>query len=282
MDLKPVEIPTQQLNVSSKMVCSTKCYNDVTCTGFFYNYDGRCSTFSARFHSLTFVNETGTQAYEHGGRFHQDIWTVERRYEGKWDCNMTDSDCSFLQEDIFVEVSGVPTDCYDVMLSVAGTSGVYTIVSRDGGAPINVSCEMSSSKGSWLVIQRRTNGLEDFYKKWKEYKDGFGDLNNEFWLEQDYFRLSLGDYSGDAGDSLSQQNGYRFTAKDVDVDTSKSNCARKYHGAWWYENCHDSNLNGQYLRGTHSSRAVGVNWRAWRGYNYSLKRTEMKIRPMQF
>ena len=43
------------------------------------------------------------------------------------------------------------------------------------------------------------------------------------------------------------------------------------------EDCHDSNLNGFY-HGTRASYADGVVWRAWRGYSYSLKFTEMKLR----
>lgn len=51
-----------------------------------------------------------------------------------------------------------------------------------------------------------------------------------------------------------------------------------YHGAWWYSDCHSSNLNGLYLGGPHKSYADGVNWKAWRGYNYSYKVSEMKVR----
>lgn len=51
-----------------------------------------------------------------------------------------------------------------------------------------------------------------------------------------------------------------------------------YHGAWWYAECHTSNLNGLYLRGPHKSFANGVNWYSWRGYNYSYKISEMKVR----
>lgn len=76
--------------------------------------------------------------------------------------------------------------------------------------------------------------------------------------------------------------GIPFTTKDQDNDTWSSNCAVKYKGAWWYRVCHASNLNGVYHHGKHSSYADGVNWSSWKGYHYSAKRAEMKIRPVKF
>lgn len=84
-----------------------------------------------------------------------------------------------------------------------------------------------------------------------------------------------------AGDSLLKHSGMRFTTKDRDGDHSDNNCAAFYRGAWWYRNCHTSNLNGQYLRGAHASYADGVEWSSWTGWQYSLKFSEMKIRPVR-
>lgn len=72
----------------------------------------------------------------------------------------------------------------------------------------------------------------------------------------------------------------QFSTKDQDNDRGVrvSNCAQHYKGAWWYISCHDSNLNGLYLHGRHASSADGVNWKAFKGHHYSLKRTEMKIK----
>ena len=90
-------------------------------------------------------------------------------------------------------------------------------------------------------------------------------------------------FPGTAGDSLSYHRGYPFATKDQDNDSSSSsNCAQLRKGAWWYNACHHSNLNGVYHHGQHSSYAYGVNWQHWKGYNYSAKRAEMKIRPVKF
>ena len=51
-----------------------------------------------------------------------------------------------------------------------------------------------------------------------------------------------------------------------------------FEGAWWYWHCDNSNLNGMYL-GEQGSGEHGVIWDGFKGNQYSLKFTEMKIRP---
>ncbi|XP_071808004.1 ficolin-1-like [Asterias amurensis] len=95
----------------------------------------------------------------------------------------------------------------------------------------------------------------------------------------DKYRLAVGGYhtGSTAGDSLSYHNDLQFSTKDLDNDgLPVSNCAQRYHGAWWYNACHESNLNGEYHQGP--STEFGIIWKAWRGMSYSLKTTEMKIR----
>jgi hypothetical protein len=177
---------------------------------------------------------------------------------------------------------------------------------------------MTTSGGGWTVFQRRIDGSVSFYRTWNEYANGFGDPAKEFWLgnnrlalltsaqqyklrvdlgdwdgnykyaeyslfkvsdSSDKYRLTLGTYSGDAGDSLDTHRGRQFSTYDRDNDGSSGNCAVQWSGAWWYNNCHDSNLNGQY---NSASNGKGVVWYHWLGYPYSLRFSEMKIRPVTF
>ncbi|KAL9982272.1 hypothetical protein ACROYT_G004298 [Oculina patagonica] len=202
------------------------------------------------------------------------------------------------------------------------STGVYTI-NPDGGKPIQVFCDMTTDGGGWTVFQKRVDGSVDFYLGWESYKNGFGDLNGEFWLgndnlhrltaaddvmlrvdledfdgnityakyttfkladEGDKYRLLIGGYSGTAGDSMGMSisqpaNNMQFSTKDNENDLWSDHCARVFKGAWWYSECHNSNLNGLYLNGSHSSFADGINWITFRGQYYSLKRAEMKVKP---
>ena len=84
------------------------------------------------------------------------------------------------------------------------------------------------------------------------------------------------------GDSLTIHNGHYFSTHDQDNDVHSPNCAQVYKGGWWYYACYSANLNGQYKRGEYRGTVNGVVWLAWRGYSYSLKFTQMMLRPWDY
>ncbi|XP_068105895.1 ficolin-1-like [Hyperolius riggenbachi] len=194
----------------------------------------------------------------------------------------------------------------------------YTIY-PDGQNPLKVLCDMHTDGGGWIVFQRRWDGSVDFFRDWNSYKVGFGSRLTEFWLgndnlhlltssgtwelridlgafdnikhfakyasfqvlgEAEKYKLLLGAFTeGNAGNSMDVHTDVAFATKENDSTASK--CATLYKGGWWYNNCHHSNLNGLYLQGQHESYADGINWSSGKGYHYSYKTTEMKIRPIK-
>lgn len=82
------------------------------------------------------------------------------------------------------------------------------------------------------------------------------------------------------GDNLNFHNGMKFSTPDQDNDRlGGSSCANTYHGAWWYNDCFQSNLNGRYI-GRRVTDAKSMNW-SWATAIESLKTSRMMIRSVQ-
>lgn len=92
--------------------------------------------------------------------------------------------------------------------------------------------------------------------------------------------ISVSGYSGTAGDSFKRHNGMILSTHDKDQDNSTGNCSAIFKGAWWYNDCHHSNLNGQYFGGLHTTYADGVNWYRFKDSLYSLRTVIMKLKRL--
>ena len=73
---------------------------------------------------------------------------------------------------------------------VIAPSGIYQIVSNDScesfrytKVSTDVYCDMETTDGGWIVMQRNIkDGFATFKRAWKEYEEGFGDLDsNKLW-----------------------------------------------------------------------------------------------------
>uniref|UniRef100_A0A4W5LBR8 Tenascin Ca n=1 Tax=Hucho hucho TaxID=62062 RepID=A0A4W5LBR8_9TELE len=211
-----------------------------------------------------------------------------------------------------------PEDCSQALLNGDTISGTYNIyLGGDESQPIQVYCDMTTDGGGWMVFLRRQNGNLEFFRNWKNYTGGFGDMNDEFWFglanlhkmtasgqyelrvdlrdngksayaqydkftiaePRSRYKMYLGRYSGTAGDSMIYHHGRPFSTYDNDNDIAVTNCALSYKGAFWYKNCHRVNLMGKYGDNSHSK---GINWFHWKGHEHSIQFVEMKIRPVNF
>ena len=81
------------------------------------------------------------------------------------------------------------------------------------------------------------------------------------------------------GDALAVHNGQQFSTRDADHDTLATSCAQVYRAAWWYAACFTASLNGPYVEGGTADYGQGLQWLQLKGYYYSMKASEMKIRP---
>ena len=185
-------------------------------------------------------------------------------------------------------------------------------------AKIYVRCDMETDGGGWIVIQRRIpQGTVNFTRNWEDYKNGFGDLNTEFWIglsniyeltnndevdliisvwntiqtnmtwrypvfriagPTEKYRLTVSGGSGPGRDAFAIHNGRYFTTYDRDNDVWSNNCGYYQQGGWWYRNCANANLNGRHV----ASGLPGVSSRGqllfWYTNNQIYTNSEMKIR----
>ena len=214
-----------------------------------------------------------------------------------------------------------PLDCVDAKQHGVDKNAVYSITTMKGGSPTNVYCDMTTDGGGWIVIQRRIDGSVNFNRGWSDYKNGFGDVNGEYWLGNEFvhqytkmyqtemkieavafdgvnastklqnFTLSdeaskyIFEYDSCSGlcYNFANMKGMNFTTSDQDNDQyENTNCALKYFGGWWFIKCFEIYFNGKYSNvETVVEISTGIHWLDFRYYDKSLKEAKMMIRRIQ-
>ena len=81
-------------------------------------------------------------------------------------------------------------DCLEYKQNGIKINGVYK-VHQNLLKIIQVYCDQTTDGGGWAVFQRRVDGSVSFFRDWENYKNGFGQLLNEFWLgNENIFTMS--------------------------------------------------------------------------------------------
>ncbi|KAI9576121.1 angiopoietin-related protein 6-like [Glossina fuscipes] len=215
---------------------------------------------------------------------------------------------------------GYPKSCAEYSEDYCEDGTCRIKVPRYSSEEFVVACDDNKEGNGWTIIQKRQDGSVNFQRNWVDYKSGFGSANGEYWIgldklhaltttqgrqellviledyhgntkyarydafevgpESQRYKLKLGSYKGDAGDSLSYHENAGFHTKDND-GTKK--CVRDYKGGWWYKNCLRTNPNGIYYRTEKAAfLGSGIYWRTFVDGNYSLKSIKLLIRPKDY
>ncbi|GFN76758.1 tenascin-r [Plakobranchus ocellatus] len=169
--------------------------------------------------------------------------------------------------------------------SVSNNQYVMIVPNEENDVEFDILCDTASDGGGWIVIQRRERNDVSFFKNWAEYREGFGNMETDFYIgnerihqlttkaeyelritvekdeqeyiadfdtfslksEQDKYALQLGKYTGSAGDAFSYHNGMPFSTNDQDNDGSyRKNCATVGKSGWWFNDCRTADLNGEW------------------------------------
>ncbi|XP_077333508.1 fibrinogen-like protein 1 [Lithobates pipiens] len=188
-------------------------------------------------------------------------------------------------------------DCGDIYNDGHKQSGFYKIKPLQSNTSFYAYCDMSEG-GGWTVFQRRSDGSQNFFRNWTDYKQGFGDFasaKGEFWLgndnlhfltlQDDYtLRIDLQDFEGQRriADYKSFRVGHEESSYQISCGEYSGTAGDSLTGGfnpevqWWAnhngmkfstldrdndnyeENCADQDKGGWWYNRCHSANLNGV------------------------
>jgi len=209
-----------------------------------------------------------------------------------------------------------PTDCLYWRAIVGSTvDGIYEI--KVNGIKKKVFCDMTTDGGGWTVFQQRFDGSVSFNRDWNDFRNGFGDADNEYWLGNEFVHILTKDtttririegetYDGQQlsttfeGFSLEDENNYYKLHSGTVVGDNRSfeidwqwhdlarfstgdadggtDCPEVFMSGWWFKLCFFMNLNGKYHASGSGSHAHCVCAKTNPSFGDSMIKTRMMIR----
>lgn len=161
------------------------------------------------------------------------------------------------------KINTISSDIGDIKNSLkCSKTSEYTTLTTNGKTSTTTTPPSAKDlyDNLWIMIQRRQDGSISFFRKWDNYKHGFGNPYKEFFIGLDHIHAltnssrhellikledfkgnakyalyddfvvgpetekyqlkKLGKYSGDAGDYMREHEGMYFSTKDRDNDAS--------------------------------------------------------------
>uniref|UniRef100_A0A3B4ZCE7 Angiopoietin-related protein 3-like n=1 Tax=Stegastes partitus TaxID=144197 RepID=A0A3B4ZCE7_9TELE len=214
----------------------------------------------------------------------------------------------------------LPPDCSELFNRGERVSGVYAIkpngsepfmvfcdMSKDHGATV-IQRRRDGSVNFDQTWETYENGFGDFHGEFwlglrkihslacqgnsvlhiqlEDWKQDKRFIEYRFHLDgpRNNYTIHLTHLSGNLPDSMSNHTGMMFSTKDRDNSNHQdSNCAHQQAGGWWFNTCGDANLNGRYFHMRpkwRSERRRGIQWKLGRKGSYSLKFTQISVRPV--
>ncbi|XP_049313316.1 fibrinogen C domain-containing protein 1-like [Bactrocera dorsalis] len=247
-------------------------------------------------------------------KFLEELQAARKREGDIWtQISLIETKLQSVEEQLSVRKS-VPASCLEAAAK-SFKSGVYNItLEKFSDTPFAVYCNEEVNYGGWLVIQRRVSDAVDFDRDWREYQNGFGVLDENYWIgleklhaftsscqhelyiemqrysgESYYARYSefavggelegyplkiLGTYEGTAGDSLKGHVGAKFTTRDQDNDIAELGNCAVYYEGGWWF----EDCGDSQLNGLYGQKSYRGNWDSIALFE-SLKSAQMMIRP---
>ncbi|NP_001181918.1 fibrinogen alpha chain precursor [Danio rerio] len=131
-------------------------------------------------------------------------------------------------------------DCVEIQQKHVngGQSGMFKIKPAGSEEVVEVYCDQSTGLGGWTLVQQREDGSVNFNRTWKEYLNGFGQIDKqgkgEIWIgnkflhlltqKESLLRVELQDWTGAEAYAEynikvgSEAEGFPLTASDYDGD----------------------------------------------------------------